>query len=63
MTGPFYVRDKDFIDHEVYVLADCCKECAFCDESDGGWCPMNPCIYFKEFDFVESEENEDGYDK
>lgn len=58
MTGPFYVRDKDFIDQAVYVPAQCCKECAFFDE-EGDWCPLNPCTYFAgiEFDDEEKQEN------
>ena len=50
--GPFYVRNEQ----NEYELADICKQCAFCSESDGV-CYLDPCTYL--FSVAEAEcENE-----
>lgn len=60
IKGPFYVRDKDFVDREVYIPAPFCKDCAFFDDSDGGWCPMSPCLHFEFTTSEEETENGNG---
>lgn len=57
MTGPFFVKDKDFRNCDVFVPAQCCKECAFFDEGHK-WCPMDPCLYFEGIRFGENEESD-----
>ena len=54
MIGPFYVKDKDFQDQQVYVLAKMCKECAFVDEKHG-FCCQPDCIVVPSYDDEESE--------
>jgi hypothetical protein len=59
MRGPFYVRDKDFQDREVYKLAHICEDCAFCDERSG-FCCLSTCTYFE---FMNEQETEENFNK
>ena len=49
VKGPFFVKSNE----GKFELSECCKDCAFGDESG---CLMCPCIYFPNIEEEDTEQ-------